>query len=88
MFVEAVAKLLHSVKLQCKVYPTVCSTLYSKHMHINDEIKSRFKSGNSCYHSVQNLWTPNFLSKNTKIEIYRTIILPAEFASVKPELLH
>jgi hypothetical protein len=38
------------------------------------EIKSRLKSGNACYHSVQNLLSS--LSKNIKINIYRTIILP------------
>ena len=30
----------------------------------------------SCYHSVQNILSSNFLSKNIKIKIYRTIILP------------
>ena len=40
------------------------------------EIKSRLKLGNACYHSVQNLLTSSLLSKNLKIKIYRTIILP------------
>jgi hypothetical protein len=43
---------------------------------IHEEIKSRFKSGNACYHSVQNLLSSSLLSKNVKIKIYRTIILP------------
>jgi len=43
---------------------------------IQEEIKSRLKSGNACYHSVQNLLSYSLLSKNLKIEIYRTIILP------------
>ena len=34
------------------------------------------KSGNACYHSVQNLLSSSLLSKNFKIKIYRTIILP------------
>jgi len=42
---------------------------------IQEEIKSRFKSGNACYHSVQNLLSSSLLSKNTKIKIYRNIIL-------------
>ena len=42
---------------------------------IQEEIKSRLKSGNACYHSVQNL-SSSLLSKNTKIKIYRIIILP------------
>ena len=43
---------------------------------IVEEIKSRFRSGNACYHSVQNLLSSRLLSKNLKIKIYRTIILP------------
>jgi hypothetical protein len=39
--------------------------------------KSRLKSGNACYHLVQNLLSSSLLSKNLEIEIYRTIILPA-----------
>jgi len=44
---------------------------------IPEEIKSRLRSGNACYHSVQNLLSSGLLSKNLKIKIYRTIILPA-----------
>ena len=43
---------------------------------ILDEIKSRLKSGNACYHSVHNLLFSNLLPANLKIQIYRTIILP------------
>jgi len=43
---------------------------------IREEIKSRLKLGNACYHSVQNLLSSNLLSKNLKIQIYRAIILP------------
>ena len=43
---------------------------------IREEMKSRLKSGNACYHSVQNLLCSSLLSKNLKTEIYRTIILP------------
>jgi hypothetical protein len=43
---------------------------------IHAEIKSRLKSGNACYHSVQNLLSSSLLSKNVKVKIYRTIILP------------
>jgi len=41
---------------------------------IAEEIKSRLRSGNACYHLVQNLLSSRLLSKNLKI--YRTIILP------------
>jgi len=39
-------------------------------------IKSRLKLGNACCHLVQNLMSSSVLSKNIKIKIYRTIILP------------
>ena len=32
--------------------------------------------GNACYYSVQKLLSSRLLSKNLKIKIYRTIILP------------
>jgi len=43
---------------------------------IQEEIKSRLKSGNACYHSVQNLLSSSLLPKNLKIMIYGTIMLP------------
>jgi hypothetical protein len=43
---------------------------------IQEEIRSILKSGSTCYHSVQNLLSASFLSKNVKIKIYRNIILP------------
>ena len=48
-----------------------------------EEIKSRLRSGNSCYYSVQNLLSSRLLSKNLKIKIYRTIILPVVCMVVK-----
>jgi len=41
-----------------------------------EEIKSRLKSGNVCYHSAQYLLSSSLLYKNLKIKIYRAIILP------------
>jgi hypothetical protein len=43
---------------------------------IQKEIKSRLKSGNACYHSVQNILS------SRKIMIYRPIILPYCFVWV------
>jgi len=43
---------------------------------IAEEIKSSLRSGNACYHSVQNLLSSRLLSKNLKTKIYRTVILP------------
>ena len=42
---------------------------------IQEKIKSRLKSGNACYHLVQNLLSSSLLSKNLKIKVYRTITL-------------
>jgi len=42
---------------------------------IQEKIKSWWKSGNACYHSLQNLLSFSLLSKNINIKIYRTIIL-------------
>jgi hypothetical protein len=47
------------------------TTVTNKNL-IQVEIKRRLNSGNASYHSVQNL-----LSKNLKIRICKTIILPA-----------
>jgi hypothetical protein len=43
---------------------------------IQEKIKRRLNSGNICYHSVQSLLSSRLLSKNLKIRIYKTIILP------------
>jgi hypothetical protein len=52
-------------------------TTPTNHSDIHDEIKSRLNSGNACYHSVQNLLSSRLISKNLKIKIYKTAILPA-----------
>jgi len=46
---------------------------------IQEEMKSRLKSGNACYYSVQNGLSSSLLSKNLKIKIYRTIIFACCF---------
>jgi hypothetical protein len=43
---------------------------------MQDEIKSRLNSGNACYRSVQSLLSSRLLSRNVKVKIYKTIILP------------
>jgi hypothetical protein len=43
---------------------------------IQEEIKNRLSTGNSCYHSVLGLLSSRLLSKNLKMRIYKTIILP------------
>jgi hypothetical protein len=51
-------------------------TTLTIHTSIQEEIKSRLKSGNACYHLVQNLLSSSSRSRNIKNKIYRTIILP------------
>jgi len=34
------------------------------------------KLANACYHSVQNFLSSSLLSKNLKINVYRTVMLP------------
>jgi hypothetical protein len=51
-------------------------TMSTDQNSIQKEIKSRLKLGNACYHLVQKLLSSRLLSKNLKIKVYRTIILP------------
>ena len=43
---------------------------------IQEEIKFRLKAGNSCYCTVQTFLSSRHLSKNVRIKIYKTILLP------------
>jgi hypothetical protein len=43
---------------------------------IQEQIKRRLNSDNACYYSFQNFLSYCLLSKNVKIRIYKTIILP------------
>jgi hypothetical protein len=51
-------------------------TTVTNHNLIQEEIKRRLYSCNACYHSVQNLLSSRLLSKNVKVRIYKTVILP------------
>ena len=42
---------------------------------IREEIKSKFKSGNICYNSVQNLSSSSLLYKYVEIKKYITLVL-------------
>ncbi|KAJ4452070.1 hypothetical protein ANN_03586 [Periplaneta americana] len=47
--------------------------------NINDtreKIKHRINMGNACYYSVEKLLSSSLLSKNLKVRIYKTVILP------------
>ena len=59
------------------------SNIWKTPNSVQQEIKSRLKSGNAYYHSVQNILSSSLLSKDVKIKIYRTIILHI-FMGMKP----
>jgi len=78
------ARRIHSVRIDNSTSERVeefkyFGTTLTNQNSIAEEIKSRSKSGNACYHSVQNLLSPRLLSKNLNSKIYRTIILPVVF---------
>ena len=56
-------------------YEKVKNLIYLQN-YIQEKIKCRLKAWNSCYCSVQTLLSSRILSKNLKIKIYKTIILP------------
>ena len=60
-----------------KVKTFKCLSFLLKNQNsIQKEIKCRLKAGNSCYYSAQTLLSSRRISKNFKIKIYKTIILP------------
>jgi hypothetical protein len=72
---------MQSIKIVNKSFDYVAKFKYSEttltdQNCILEYIKSRLNSGNTCYHSVQNLLSSHLLSRNVKVKIYKTIILP------------
>jgi len=72
---------IHSVRIDNSTFERVeefkyLGTILTNQNSIAEEIKSRLKLGNACYHSVQNILSSRLLSKYLKIKIYRTVILP------------
>jgi hypothetical protein len=55
---------------------------------LQKEIKNKLKSENACCHSVQNIVSSSLLSKNMKIKIKRTLILPVVVYGCKTWCLH
>ena len=79
----------HSVRTDSSTFERVeefkyLGTTLTNQNSTPEEIKSRLRSGNACYYSVQNLLSSRLLSKNLKITIYRTIIFLLFCMGVKP----
>jgi hypothetical protein len=71
----------HNIKTANRCFENVTQFKYlgttvTNQNWIQEEIKSKLNSGNACYHSTQNVLSSCLLSKNIKIIIYKTIILP------------
>ena len=61
-----------------------CSgTTLTNQNSIHDEIKSRLKSGNACYHSVQNILFPVFYPKISILRFTELYFFLSFFISVK-----
>jgi hypothetical protein len=75
------ARQYHSIKTANRSFEDVAkfkylgTTLTDKNC-MHEEIKSKLKSGNACYHSVQSLLSSRLLSRKVKVKIYKTTILP------------
>ena len=75
------ARRSHSIKIDNTSFERVeqfkcLGTTLTYQNSVQEEIKSRLKSGNACHHSVQNRLSSSLQSKNIEIKIYRNIILP------------
>jgi hypothetical protein len=70
----------HSMKIDNKFFERFeqlkyLGTTLTHRNFIQEEMKSRLKSGNACYHSVQDLLSSSLLSKNTKIKMILPVVL-------------
>jgi len=70
----------HSIKIDNHSFERVDEIKYFGKTLINqnsiqEESKSRLKSGNACCHSEQDLLSSSLLFKNLNIEVYRTVVL-------------
>jgi hypothetical protein len=71
----------HSIKIVNRSFENVVKFKYlgttlADQNCMHEEINSRLNSGNAYYHSVQNLLSSHLLSRNIKVKIHKTIILP------------
>ena len=78
----------HNIKIDNKSFERVeqlkyLETTLTVQNSIQEEIKNRLKSGNACYHLVQNFLSSSLLLKNLKIKMYIIIILSLVCMGVK-----
>jgi hypothetical protein len=71
----------HGIKIANKSFEDVAKFKYLRKTltdqnYMHEDIKSRLNSGNVRYHLVQSLVSSRLLSRNVKVKIYKTIILP------------
>jgi hypothetical protein len=71
----------HSIKIPNRSFEDVAKFKYfgttlTDQNWIHEEINSRLNSGNACCRSVQSLLSSHLLSRNLKVKIYKTLILP------------
>jgi hypothetical protein len=71
----------HSIKVVNGLFEDVTEFRYlgtaqTEQNCMHEEIKCRINPGNACYPSVQSLLSSLLLSRNVKVKIYKTIILP------------
>jgi len=81
MFRDQNAEPIQSVRIDNSTFDRVeefkyLGTTLTNRNSIAEEIRSRLRSGNACYYSVQKPLSSRLLSKNLNIKMHKTIILP------------
>jgi hypothetical protein len=71
----------HSIKIVNRSSQDVAkfkymATTLTDQNYLHEEIKNKLNSGNAGYYSVQSAMSSCLLSRNIKVKIYKTIILP------------
>jgi hypothetical protein len=75
------ARKYYNIKISNRFFESMAKFIYLRptvtdQRLINGEIKGGLHDDKPCYRSIQNLFSSRLLSKNVKIKIYKSIILP------------